>query len=59
LLSFMALGTMPQLGVGVSTVITSVLLFRKTSRVAPGKMGGHKPQAIAGECCVWLLQRIG
>ena len=26
--------------------------------VAPGKMGGHKPKAIAGEHRAWLLQRI-
>jgi putative transposase len=24
---------------------------------APGKMGGHKPKAIAGEHRTWLLQR--
>jgi putative transposase len=45
-------------GVGVSTVITRVRLFRKTGSVAPGKMGGHKPKAIAGEHRIWLLQRI-
>jgi hypothetical protein len=25
---------------------------------APGKMGGHKPKAIAGHHRAWLLQRI-
>jgi transposase len=46
-----------QFGVGVSTVIAWVRLFRKTGSVAPGKMGGHKPKAIAGEHRIWLLQR--
>ena len=35
-----------------------VRLFRKTGSVAPGKMGGHKPKAIAGAHHIWLLQRI-
>ena len=26
--------------------------------MAPGKMGGHKPKAIAGEHRAWLLGRI-
>jgi transposase len=47
-----------QFGVGVSTVIAWVRLFRKTGSVAPGKMGGHKPKAIAGAHRIWLLQRI-
>ena len=47
-----------QFGVGVSTAIAWVRLFRKTGSVAPGKMGGHKPRAISGEYRVWLLQRI-
>jgi len=47
-----------QFGVGVSTAINWVKLFRETGSVAPGKMGGHKPKAIAGEYRVWLLQRI-
>lgn len=44
-------------GVGISTVITWVRRFRETGSVAPGKMGGHKPKALAGEHRVWLLQR--
>jgi len=46
-----------QFGVGISTVIAWVRRFRETGSVAPGKMGGHKPKAIAGEHRVWLLQR--
>lgn len=37
-----------QFGVGISTVITWVRRLRETGSVAPGKMGGHKPKAIAG-----------
>src|SRR5262245_2612891 len=47
-----------QFGVGVSTVIAWVRLFRKTGSVVPGKMGGHKPKAIAGAHRIWLLRRI-
>jgi putative transposase len=47
-----------QFGVGISTVITWVKRFRATGTVAPGKMGGHKPKAIAGEYRTWLLERI-
>jgi putative transposase len=32
--------------------------FRETGSVLPGKMGGHKPKAIAGEHRAWLLLRI-
>jgi putative transposase len=46
-----------QFGVGISTVINWVRRLRRTGSVAPGKMGGHKPKAIAGEHRVWLLQR--
>jgi len=46
-----------QFGVGISTVINWVRRLRQTGSVAPGKMGGHKPKAIAGEHRVWLLQR--
>jgi len=38
-----------QFGVGISTVIAWVRRSRETGSVAPGKMGGHKPKAIAGE----------
>ena len=44
-------------GVGISTVINWVRRLRETGSVAPGKMGGHKPKAIAGEHRAWLLQR--
>ncbi len=46
-----------QFGVGVSTAINWVRRLRETGSVAPGKMGGHKPKAIAGEHRSWLLQR--
>src|SRR5712692_7619262 len=46
-----------QFGVGISTVINWVRRLRETGSVAPGKMGGHKPKAIAGEHRAWLLQR--
>jgi putative transposase len=47
-----------QFGVGISTVINWVRRFRQTGNAAPGKMGGHKPKAIAGEHRAWLLRRI-
>ena len=31
---------------------------RKTGSVAPSKIGGYKPRAIAGEHRTWLLARI-
>jgi len=46
-----------QFGVGVSTVINWVRRFRETGSAAPGKMGGYKPKAIAGEHRIWLLRR--
>jgi transposase len=47
-----------QFGLGANTVITWVRRLRQTGSVAPGKMGGHRPKAIAGEHRAWLLQRI-
>lgn len=44
-------------GVGISTVIAWMRRLRATGSVQPGKMGGHKPKAIAGEYRAWLLQR--
>ena len=44
--------------VGISTVINWVRRFRETGSVLPGKMGGHRPKAIAGEHGTWLLLRI-
>ena len=46
-----------QFGVGISTAISWVKRVHETGSVAPGKMGGHKPKALAGEHRVWLLQR--
>ena len=47
-----------QFGVGVSTAIRWVERLRKTGSVAPSKIGGYKPRAIAGEHRAWLLARI-
>jgi putative transposase len=46
-----------QFGVGVNTAITWVRRLRETGSVAPGKIGGHKPKAIAGKHRAWLLER--
>lgn len=46
-------------GVGVSTVIRWVQRFLGTGSVAPSKIGGYRPKAIAGEHRAWLLKRIG
>jgi putative transposase len=46
-----------QFGLGTTTVINWVRRSRETGSVAPGKMGGHKPKAIAGEHRAWLLER--
>jgi transposase len=32
--------------------------MRKTGSVAPSRIGGYKPRAIAGEHHTWLLARI-
>jgi putative transposase len=47
-----------QFGVGISTAIRWVERLRKTGSVAPSKIGGYKPRAIAGAHRVWLLARI-
>jgi transposase len=47
-----------QFGVGVSTAIRWVERLRNTGSVAPSKIGGYKPRAIAGEHRTWLLARI-
>jgi transposase len=46
-----------QFGLGINTVILWVRRLRETGSVRPGKMGGYKPKAIAGEHRAWLLQR--
>jgi len=51
-------GAAAQFCVVVSTAIAWVRRFRETGSVAPGKMGGHKPKAIAGEHRAWLLERV-
>jgi transposase len=45
-------------GVSISTAIGWVRRFRETGSVAPSKIGGYKPKAIAGAHRDWLLQRI-
>jgi putative transposase len=47
-----------QFAVGISTVINWVRRFRETGSVLHGKIGGHKPKAIAGEHRAFLLFRI-
>ena len=47
-----------QFDVGVSTAIRWVERLRNTGSVAPSKIGGYKPRAIAGEHRTWLLARI-
>jgi len=44
-------------GVGISTVIAWVQLYRETGSVAPGKMGGHRPRKLIGAWRDWLLER--
>ena len=44
-------------GVGVSTAIAWVALFRETGSVAPGQMGGHRPKKLIGAWREWLLAR--
>jgi transposase len=47
-----------QFGIGVSTAIRWVGRLRETGSVAPDKIGGYKPRAIAGEHRLWLVARI-
>ena len=44
-------------GVAVSSAIKWVQRFRRTGSAAPGRMGGHKPKAIAGAHREWLVAR--
>jgi putative transposase len=50
-------GAAAQFGVGVSTAIAWVGRFERTGSAAPGKIGGYKPRAIAGEHHDWLVKR--
>lgn len=47
-----------QFNVGVSSAIRWVERRRETGSVAPDKVGGYKPRAIAGKHRIWLLARI-
>lgn len=44
-------------GIGISTAIRLVQLFRETGSVAPGKMGGHRPKKLSGPWRDWLIER--
>ena len=44
-------------GVGVSTAIRWVQRYRATGSAASGRMGGHRPRAIAGVHREWLIAR--
>jgi putative transposase len=44
-------------GVGISTAIAWVKVFRQTGSLAPGQIGGHKPRKIAGAHREWLIGR--
>ncbi len=46
-----------QFGVGISTAILWVQRFRRTSSVAPDKIGGYKPRKIADAHREWLVRR--
>jgi len=45
-------------GVAPSTVINWVRRFREAGSVAPSRMGGRKPKAIAGEYAAFLARRV-
>jgi putative transposase len=44
-------------GVAISTAIDWVNRYRRTGRLAPGRMGGHRPKKLVGEYRDWLVQR--
>lgn len=44
-------------GVAASSAIKWVQRFRDTGSVAPGQMGGHKPNILSGVTRAWLLER--
>ena len=44
-------------GVAVSTAVKWLQRVRTTGSVAPCRIGGHKPRAIAGAHRDWLIQR--
>jgi transposase len=46
-----------QFGVAISTMIHWVRRFMEKGRVAPDKIGGHRPKLITGEYRVWFLER--
>src|ERR1035437_4879580 len=44
-------------GVSVSSAIKWVRRHRETGSVAPGKIGGYKPNVLSGEHGDWLIER--
>ena len=44
-------------GIGIATAVRWLKQFRTTGSVAPGRMGGRKPRAIAGVHRDWLIER--
>jgi len=44
-------------GVAASTAIKWVQRVRANGSVAPGKIGGYRPRAIAGADREWLIER--
>src|ERR1700712_1757234 len=44
-------------GVAASSAIKWVQRVRETGSVAPGQMGGHKPNILSGSNRDWLLER--
>ena len=43
--------------VAISAAIDWGNRYRRTGRLAPGKIGGHRPKKLVGEYRDWLLQR--
>ena len=44
-------------GVSYSAAIDWVKRHRRTGSLEPGRIGGHKPKKISGDCREWLLAR--
>ena len=45
------------LGLEVSSAIVWVRRYRETGSVAPGKIGGYKPNILGGAHGDWLIER--
>jgi len=44
-------------GVAPSSAVKWLQRYRNTGSVAPGKMGGHKPNILSGGHDAWLIER--